>query len=57
MKEQTKKLIESILQWWAEHEDDLVQHSNDVFCIYPSEPKFVKLAKEMIEQNEDSAEL
>jgi hypothetical protein len=44
-------LAHSILAWWEEHKDDMYIDSLDRDCdykLYPKEPEFVTLAKELI---------
>ena len=46
-----KELANSILAWWEEHKDDMYIDSLDRDCdykIYPKEPEFVRIAKDLI---------
>ena len=44
-------LAHSVLAWWEENKDEMYIDSLDSDCdykLYPKEPEFVKLAKELI---------
>jgi hypothetical protein len=46
-----KKLAVIVLEWWEENKDEMYIDSLDRDCdykLYPKEPEFVKLAKELI---------
>lgn len=44
----SKQLVDSILQWWNEHEYDVTGEHGD-YNLYSEEPSFVVLAKKLKE--------
>lgn len=56
MKVTNKNLIESVLEWWKEHEYDVDVYDAGDGCmdernVYSNAPEFVKIAKELNDSN------
>lgn len=49
MENEVNKLIDTVLNWWKEHEYDCCSNGEEEFNVYDDEPEFVTLAKKIKE--------
>ena len=47
MDDKVSKLIDSVFEWWEEHEYDVTVSGGEEYNVYSQYPEFVRIAKEI----------
>ena len=52
----SKELIDAVLEWWKDHEYDVLTDEDDERNMYNEDPEFVRIAKKLRNMKEKRGE-